>query len=188
MRKHQKISDAVGKIDLTSMADELRVGRLLLADIVEQFLCPGRDPREDLPEPLFKQGVLKFEDLEVGMELRGSVLNVVDFGAFVDIGLHDSGLVHVSQLSSGFIRDPYAAVVVGQAVKVWVLELDKTRRRVALTMIKPGTKPVHGGSRGRSQSPRKKFTANSTQKKPAETNGITKRSWLSETWEWFEKG
>ena len=169
--KHQKISDAVGEIDLTSMADELSVGRLLLADIVEQFLRPGRDPREDLPEPLFKQGVLKFEDLEVGMELRGSVLNVVDFGAFVDIGLHDSGLVHVSQLSSGFIRDPYAAVVVGQSVKVWVLELDKTRRRVALTMIKPGTKPVHGASRGRSQNPRKKFAANSTQKKSAETKG-----------------
>ena len=169
--KHQKISDAVGEIDLTSMADELSVGRLLLADIVEQFLRPGRDPREDLPEPLFKQGVLKFEDLEVGMELRGSVLNVVDFGAFVDIGLHDSGLVHVSQLSSGFIRDPYAAVVVGQSVKVWVLELDKTRRRVALTMIKPGTKPVHGASRGRSQNPRNKFAANSTQKKSAETKG-----------------
>ena len=169
--KHQKISDAVGEIDLTSMADELSVGRLLLADIVEQFLRPGRDPREDLPEPLFKQGVLKFEDLEVGMELRGSVLNVVDFGAFVDIGLHDSGLVHVSQLSSGFIRDPYAAVVVGQSVKVWVLELDKTRRRVALTMIKPGTKPVHGASKGRSQNPRKKFAANSTQKKSAETKG-----------------
>ena len=166
--KHQKISDAVGEIDLTSMADELSVGRLLLADIVEQFLRPGRDPREDLPEPLFKQGVLKFEDLEIGMELRGSVLNVVDFGAFVDIGLHDSGLVHVSQLSSGFIRDPYASVVVGQSVKVWVLELDKTRRRVALTMIKPGTKPVHGASRGRSQNPRKKFAANSTQKKSAE--------------------
>ena len=169
--KHQKISDAVGEIDLTSMADELTVGRLLLADIVEQFLRPGRDPREDLPEPLFKQGVLKFEDLEIGMELRGSVLNVVDFGAFVDIGLHDSGLVHVSQLSSGFIRDPYAAVVVGQSVKVWVLELDKTRRRVALTMIKPGTKPVHGASRGRSQNPRKKFAANSTQKKSAEKKG-----------------
>ena len=168
--KHQKISDAVGEIDLTSMADELSVGRLLLADIVEQFLCPGRDPREDLPEPLFKQGVLKFEDLEVGMELRGSVLNVVDFGAFVDIGLHDSGLVHVSQLSSGYIRDPYAAVVVGQAVKVWVLELDKTRRRVALTMIKPGTKTVHGEQTERvHRVPDKKFPANSTQKKPAET-------------------
>jgi uncharacterized protein len=153
------------------MADELGVGQLLLADIVEQFLRPGRDPREDLPEPLFKQGVLKFEDLEVGMELRGSVLNVVDFGAFIDIGLHDSGLVHVSQLSSGFIRDPYAAVVVGQAVKVWVLELDKNRRRVALTMIRPGSKPVHGANRGRSQNPKKKFSENSDQKKSVERKG-----------------
>ena len=169
--KHQKISDAVGETDLASMADELGVGQLLLADIVEQFLRPGRDPREDLPEPLFKQGVLKFEDLEVGMELRGSVLNVVDFGAFIDIGLHDSGLVHVSQLSSGFIRDPYAAVVVGQAVKVWVLELDKNRRRVALTMIRPGSKPVHGANRGRSQNPKKKFPENSDQKKSVERKG-----------------
>jgi uncharacterized protein len=81
--------------------------------------------------------VLKLEDLEVGMELLGSVLNVVDFGAFVDIGLHDSGLVHVSQLSSRFVRDPHDVVSVGQIVKVWVLELDKARRRVALTMISP---------------------------------------------------
>jgi uncharacterized protein len=169
--KHQKISDAVSKTDLASMADELGVGRLLLADIVEQFLRPGRDPREDLPEPLFKQGVLKFEDLEVGMELRGSVLNVVDFGAFIDIGLHDSGLVHVSQLSSGYIRDPYAAVVVGQAVKVWVLELDKNRRRVALTMIRPGSKPVHGANRERPQNSKKKFSENSDQKKSAERKG-----------------
>jgi len=169
--KHQKISDAVSKTDLASMADELGVGRLLLADIVEQFLRPGRDPREDLPEPLFKQGVLKFEDLEVGMELRGSVLNVVDFGAFIDIGLHDSGLVHVSQLSSGYIRDPYAAVVVGQAVKVWVLELDKNRRRVALTMIRPGSKPIHGANRERPQNSKKKFSENSDQKKSAERKG-----------------
>ena len=166
--KHQKITDAVSKIDLSAVADELGVGRLLLADIVEQFVRPGRDPREDLPEPLFKQGVLKFEDLEVGMELRGSVLNVVDFGVFVDIGLHDSGLVHVSQLSSGFIRDPHAAVVVGQAVRVWVLELDKTRRRVALTMIKPGTKPVHGASRGRQQNSKKKSVEGTSQNNSGE--------------------
>ena len=166
--KHQKISDAVSRIDLVSMAAELSVGQLLLADIVEQFLQPGRDPREDLPEPLFKQGVLKFEDLEVGMELRGSVLNVVDFGAFVDIGLHDSGLVHVSQLSSGYIRDPYAAVVVGQAVKVWVLELDKNRRRVALTMIRPGIKPARGTNKTRSQNADKKFPKSGTHKKSGE--------------------
>ena len=170
--KHQKITDAVSKIDLSAVADELGVGRLLLADIVEQFVRPGRDPREDLPEPLFKQGVLKFEDLEVGMELRGSVLNVVDFGVFVDIGLHDSGLVHVSQLSSGFIRDPHAAVVVGQAVRVWVLELDKTRRRVALTMIKPGTKPVHGASRGRQQNSKKKSIEGTLQNNSGESKSV----------------
>ncbi len=154
--KQREIATAITTLDLAAVADEFGVGRLLLADIVEQFRRPGRDPREDLPEPLFKQGVLKFEDLEVGMELRGSVLNVVDFGAFIDIGLHDSGLVHISQLSSGFIRDPHAAVVVGQAVRVWVLELDKTRRRVALTMIDPKSKrrPAEPG-RGRSRSGRK---------------------------------
>jgi uncharacterized protein len=122
-------------VDLESLARELGVGRLLLADILEQLTRPGRDPREDLPKPFFKKGVLKLEDLAVGMELMGSVLNVVDFGAFVDIGLHDSGLVHLSQLSSQYVRDPHDFVSVGQIVQVWVLELDKARRRVSLTMI-----------------------------------------------------
>jgi uncharacterized protein len=142
-------------IELAALARELGVGRLLLADILEQLARPGRDPREDLPKPFFKKGVLKLEDLEVGMELLGSVLNVVDFGAFVDIGLHDSGLVHISQLSSRYVRDPHDVVSVGQIVKVWVLELDKTRRRVALTMISPverqrrqDREAAGGGSRG----------------------------------------
>jgi uncharacterized protein len=124
--------------DLDSFSRELGVGRLLLADIVEQLSRPGRDPREDLPKPFFKKGVMKLEDLEPGMELMGSVLNVVDFGAFVDIGLHDSGLVHISQLSNRFVRDPHELLSVGQVVRVWVLEIDKGRRRVALTMIPPG--------------------------------------------------
>ena len=133
-----------------------------------------------------RQGFL--DDLQVGDIKEGKISSIVSFGAFVDIGLHDSGLVHVSQLSSGFIRDPYASVVVGQSVKVWVLELDKTRRRVALTMIKPGTKPVHGASRGRSQNPRKKFAANSTQKKVCGDKGITKWSWSAEARERSKKG
>ncbi|MFN9369920.1 MAG: helix-hairpin-helix domain-containing protein [Planctomycetia bacterium] len=124
-------------VDLQGLAEEFGVGRLLLADIIEQLSRPGRDPREDLPKPVFKKGVLKFDDLEVGMELLGPVLNVVDFGAFVDIGMHDSGLVHISQLSGRYVRDPHDVVSVGQVVKVWVLELDKARRRVALTMISP---------------------------------------------------
>jgi uncharacterized protein len=133
----EAIAERAAALDFVALADELGVGRLLLADIVEQLKRPGRDPRDDLPKPFFKKGVLKLEDLEVGMELLGSVLNVVDFGAFVDIGLHDSGLVHISQLSSRYVRDPHDVVSVGQIVPVWVLELDKARRRVALTMISP---------------------------------------------------
>jgi uncharacterized protein len=133
----EAIAERAAAVDLTALSQELGVGRLLLADILEQLARPGRDPRENLPKPFFKKGVLKLEDLSVGMELLGSVLNVVDFGAFVDIGLHDSGLVHISQLSSQFVRDPHDFVSVGQIVPVWVLELDKARRRVALTMIPP---------------------------------------------------
>jgi uncharacterized protein len=139
------LAEKAAALDLPGLARELGVGRLLLTDIVEQLARPGRDPREDLPQPFFKKGVLKLEDLEVGMELMGSVLNVVDFGAFVDIGLHDSGMVHISQLSSRYVRDPHDVVTVGQIVKVWVLEIDKARRRVALTMIAPGSvKPQPG--------------------------------------------
>ena len=144
------LADRAASLDIEKLSGELGVGRLLLADIVEQLARPGRDPREDLPKPFFKKGVLKLEDLQPGMELLGSVLNVVDFGAFVDIGMHDSGLVHVSQLSSQFVRDPHDVVSVGQIVPVWVLEVDKGRRRVALTMIDPARarQGRPGGGRG----------------------------------------
>ncbi|MSR25826.1 MAG: S1 RNA-binding domain-containing protein [Planctomycetaceae bacterium] len=144
------LAEKAAALDLPSLAEELGVGRLLLSDIVDQLARPGRDPREDLPQPFFKKGVLKLEDLQVGMELYGAVLNVVDFGAFVDIGLHDSGMVHISQLSRKFVGDPHDFVSVGQIVKVWVLEIDKNRRRVALTMIQPGSPDPGGrGPRGR---------------------------------------
>jgi uncharacterized protein len=143
----ETLAERAAALDLDSLSGELGVGRLLLADIVEQLARPGRDPREDLPKPFFKKGVLKLEDLQPGMELLGSVLNVVDFGAFVDIGLHDSGLVHISHLSNDYVRDPHDVVSVGQVVRVWVLEIDKGRRRVALTMIKPGTGRQDGGPR-----------------------------------------
>ncbi len=133
----ESLAEQAAAVDLDALATELGVGRLLLADILEQLSRPGRDPREDLPRPFFKKGVLKLDDLEVGMELHGAVLNVVDFGAFVDIGMHDSGLVHISQLSSRYVRDPHDVVSVGEIVRVWVLELDKARRRVALTMLSP---------------------------------------------------
>jgi uncharacterized protein len=142
------LAEKAAALDLPSLAEEFGVGRLLLADIVDQLARPGRDPREDLPQPFFKKGVLKLEDLQLGMELHGAVLNVVDFGAFVDIGLHDSGMVHISQLSRKFVGDPHDIVSVGQIVKVWVLEIDKNRRRVALTMIQPGSPDPRGGGRG----------------------------------------
>ena len=136
----QKVTELEGQAE--QLAADLHVGLLTLRDILAQLNRPGRDPREDLPPPIFKKGIIKLDDLQPGMELMGSVLNVVDFGAFVDIGLHDSGLVHVSQLANRFVRDPHEVVSVGDIVKVWVMEIDKTRRRVSLTMIAPGT-PKH---------------------------------------------
>ncbi len=142
--KAAKLAEQVAQVDLEQTAQELDVGVLTLKDILTQFKRPGRDPREDLPRPVFKQGVLKLEDLATGMELTGTILNVVDFGAFVDIGVHHSGLIHVSQLADKFIRDPHEVVAVGDIVKVWVLEVDKQRRRVSLTMIPPGSPRTHG--------------------------------------------
>ncbi len=134
--------------ELTAQLDS---GVMLLKDILAQLARPGRDPREDLPPPIFKKGVIKLDDLSPGMELSGTVLNVVDFGAFVDIGLHDTGLVHISQLANKFVRDPHEVVSVGDIVKVWVHEIDKARRRVSLTMIAPGTQRTHSERRSRSK-------------------------------------
>jgi uncharacterized protein len=134
-----RIRELAAPLDRQQLADELGLGRLTVDDMIEALSKPGRDPRSDLPPPIFRKDVVKFEDLAVGIELRGTVLNVVDFGAFVDVGLSDSGLVHVSQLSAGFVRSPHDVVAVGQQVRVWVASIDKDRRRVALTMIEPGT-------------------------------------------------
>jgi uncharacterized protein len=141
-----ELAQRAAALNLDELAAELSVGPLLLRDIVAQLTRPGRDPREDLPAPIFKRGILKLEDLAPGMELFGAVLNVVDFGAFVDIGLHDSGLVHVSQMANHFVRDPHEVMAVGDIVKVWVLEIDKGRRRVSLTMIAPGTRRGEGAA------------------------------------------
>jgi uncharacterized protein len=134
-----QLAERAAAIDLDAIASELHAGAMTLRDIVAQFTRPGRDPREDLPLPIFKKGVIKLDDLAPGMELAGTVLNVVDFGAFVDIGLHDTGLVHVSHLANRYVRDPHDVVSVGDIVKVWVHEIDKARRRVSLTMIAPGS-------------------------------------------------
>ncbi len=132
------LAERAAQVELEPLAKELDVGVLTLKDMLAQFARPGRDPREDLPAPVFKRGVIKIEDLSRGMELTGTVLNVVDFGCFVDIGMHDSGLVHVSRLADKFVRDPHDVVAVGDIVRVWVTDVDKERRRVSLTMVPPG--------------------------------------------------
>ncbi|MDR1925589.1 MAG: helix-hairpin-helix domain-containing protein [Planctomycetaceae bacterium] len=120
-------------------AAEFEAGQFTVTDILTDLAQPNRDPRESLPPPIFKKSVLRFEDLTLGMELTGAVLNVVDFGAFVDVGLHEPGLVHISQMSDRYIRDAYDKVSVGDIVRVWVTELDLNRHRISLTMLSPGT-------------------------------------------------
>ena len=121
---HEKLS----AVDFPAVARELEVGELTLHDIAEALARPDRDPRDELPSPIFKKGVLKLEDLSAGMELKGTVLNVVDFGAFVDIGLKDSGLVHISQLANRYVKSPHDMVSVGDVVTVWVMAVDHERK------------------------------------------------------------
>lgn len=126
-------------IDVRDVAAKLDVGEPTLRDIVAEFKKPGRDPREDAPKPVFKQGVLHLEDLRQGMELTGVVRNVVDFGAFVDIGVHQDGLVHISQLSDRFVRHPLDVVQVGDVIQVWVLAVEVKKKRISLTCLPPQT-------------------------------------------------
>ena len=137
--------ETLRSLDARETASELAIGVPTFQDILDALLRPGRDPRVELPEPLFRKGVLKLEDLEIGMELTGTVLNVVDFGAFIDVGLKDSGLVHISQMATDFVHSPHDRVCVGDRVTVWVLEVDLERRRVSLTMIPPQDSPTTAG-------------------------------------------
>ena len=119
------------------LAEKLGLGLPTLNDIVAELVKPGRDPRDDLPPVLLRSDVLSMDDLAPGMELTGTVRNVIDFGAFVDIGVHQDGLVHISRMANKFIRHPSEVVKVGDVVKVWVVEVDKKKNRIALTMLKP---------------------------------------------------
>ena len=118
------------------LAAELGIGSMTLLDIAKELEKPGRDPREDLPPPVLRTDVLDMADLVPGMELTGTVRNVIDFGAFVDIGVHQDGLVHISRMAEKFIRHPSEAVSVGDVVKVWVVDVDQKKKRIALTMVK----------------------------------------------------
>jgi protein Tex len=132
-----ELRDALGGLDLKSVSAELSIGELTLKDIIDALVRPERDPRDDLPRPLLKKDVLKLEDLSAGLELQGTVRNVVDFGAFVDIGVKQDGLVHISKLSNRFVKHPLDIVSVGDVVTVWVDSVDMKKGRVALTMLPP---------------------------------------------------
>ena len=117
------------------LAQEIGVGLPTLNDMLAELAKPGRDPRDELPKPVLRTDVLEIKDLKPGMELTGTVRNVIDFGAFVDIGVHQDGLVHISRMAEKYIRHPSEVVKVGDVVKVWVVSVDEQKKRIALTMV-----------------------------------------------------
>ncbi|MFP7692146.1 Tex family protein [Bacillus subtilis] len=131
-----ELKDKINQLALSETAKELGIGEITLKDICEQLTRPERDPRDEVPKPLLKTDVLQLEDLKEGMELQGTVRNVVDFGAFVDIGVKQDGLVHISKLSNQFVKHPLDVVSVGDIVTVWVDGVDVQKGRVSLSMVK----------------------------------------------------
>lgn len=123
--------------NIAETAKAIGLGEPTVRDIIDSLLRPGRDPRDELPKPLFRKDVLTLEDLQKGMALKGTVRNVTDFGAFVDIGVKHDGLVHISRLSKKYVKHPLHVVSVGEVVDVWVIDVDTVRERVSLTMIPP---------------------------------------------------
>ena len=129
-----ELKEKLKNVNISKMAKELEIGEITLEDIVKELEKPGRDPREDMPKPILRSDVLKFEDLTEGMVLTGTVRNVIDFGAFVDIGVKYDGLVHISEMSNKYIKNPSEVVSVGDIVKVKVIKIDKERKKVGLSM------------------------------------------------------
>ena len=128
------LREKLKKVDVAKTAKELDIGEMTLNDIIEEISKPGRDPREEMPKPILRQDVLKFEDLKEGMVLQGTVRNVIDFGAFIDIGVKYDGLVHISEMSDKYIKNPAEIVSVGDIVKVKVIKIDEERHKVGLSM------------------------------------------------------
>ncbi len=138
--KLSSLRDEAEKIGLPALAEKLGIGVPTLSDVIDELMKPGRDPRDELPPPLLRSDVLEMKDLKPGMEITGTVRNVIDFGAFVDIGVHQDGLVHISQISKSFIKHPSDVLKTGDIVKVWVISVDEAKKRIALTMIEPKKK------------------------------------------------
>lgn len=132
-----KIKDYIDKNGAGNVAEKLGIGEPTLIDIVNELTKPGRDPRDELPPPMLRKEILDLGHLKAGMELKGTVRNVVDFGAFIDIGVHQDGLVHISEISKSYIKHPSQFLKVGDIVTVWVKSVDADKKRISLTMINP---------------------------------------------------
>ena len=133
----KEIKEKTDRLNKAELSEKLGIGLPTLEDIIKELSRPGRDPRDELPPPMLRSDVMDVSDLKPGMELKGTVRNVIDFGAFVDIGVHQDGLVHISQITNRFIKHPSEVLKVGQVVTVWVLSVDEKKGRIALTMKKP---------------------------------------------------
>ena len=133
----KEIKEKTDRLNKAELSEKLGIGLPTLEDIIKELSRPGRDPRDELPPPMLRSDVMDMSDLKPGMELKGTVRNVIDFGAFVDIGVHQDGLVHISQITNRFIKHPSEVLKVGQVVTVWVLSVDEKKGRIALTMKKP---------------------------------------------------
>ena len=132
-----KLKDILNKVNIDSLASQVGIGEPTLKDIIQSLIASNRDPRDEFETPILKSDVLSIEDLNKGMKLSGTVRNVVDFGAFIDIGVKQDGLVHVSQLSKKFVKNPMNIVSVGDIVDVWILDIDEDKGKISLTMIDP---------------------------------------------------
>jgi len=133
-KKFEKIRELLNNVNIEKKASELNIGNHTLNDIIEALKKPGRDPRSDIPKPIFKKDILKFEDLKIDMILEGTIRNVVDFGAFVDIGIKEDGLIHISQLSEKYLKHPLEIVNVGDIIKIKIIDIDERRKRISLSM------------------------------------------------------
>ena len=132
-----ELKEKIEALGQENVAEKIGVGVPTMLDIVKELLQPGRDPRDELPPPMLRTDVMDMNDLKPGMELQGTVRNVIDFGAFVDIGVHQDGLVHISQITDKYIKHPSEVLKVGQVVTVWVIAVDVNKKRISLTMKKP---------------------------------------------------
>jgi uncharacterized protein len=181
-KRRKELIQKIKALHVAELASELGVGEMKLRDLLRSLRNPLQDPREELPAPVFRTGILNFDDLKAGMQLRGQIVNVVDFGVFLNIGIGESCLVHISRLANRFVRDPHWLYAVGDVLNVWVQEVDPGKRRVTLTAIRPdadkrdrrrskGKPAAEGGRHSRRDAASQRSDSGKSRKRPAAGRG-----------------